>query len=173
MRTRFRSVPGVPIVHLNRTVMVLEPPSDATMQAKRRVSEPASFGSTLNRYFRLKKSLCFPLLRNEIKSPPMDPSNHLKNERNRGLRPLTHLVSRRRRYESMRRSRPQPREKSERKGSGRTNTHHIVGTAQKKRLKTSPSGNATKRLKCRTQALQIRLAIASPHFFSLNPNFYT
>ncbi|KAF8508124.1 PIN domain-like protein [Gautieria morchelliformis] len=41
MRASLRGVPGVPIVHLNRTVMVLEPPSDATIQAKRRAEEKA------------------------------------------------------------------------------------------------------------------------------------
>ncbi|KAF8581366.1 Fcf1-domain-containing protein [Ramaria rubella] len=40
-RARLRTVPGVPIVHLNRTVMVLEPPSDATMAAKRQAEEKA------------------------------------------------------------------------------------------------------------------------------------
>ncbi|KAF8523152.1 Fcf1-domain-containing protein [Hysterangium stoloniferum] len=41
MRTRLQGVPGVPVVHLNRTVMVLEPPSEATMEAKRKAEEKA------------------------------------------------------------------------------------------------------------------------------------
>lgn len=40
LRSRLRTVPGVPIVHLNRTVLVLEPPSDATLEVKRQVSMP-------------------------------------------------------------------------------------------------------------------------------------
>ena len=37
LRVSLRTVPGVPIVHLNRAVMILEPASDATLQAKHRV----------------------------------------------------------------------------------------------------------------------------------------
>ena len=36
-RVRVRAIPGVPIVHINRSVVVLEPASDATLQFKRRV----------------------------------------------------------------------------------------------------------------------------------------
>ena len=38
MRVQLRSVPGTPIVHLNRSVVVLEPPSDVTLHTKRQVS---------------------------------------------------------------------------------------------------------------------------------------
>jgi U3 small nucleolar RNA-associated protein 23 len=38
LRAELRRIPAVPIVHINRSVMVLEPPSDATVQAKERVS---------------------------------------------------------------------------------------------------------------------------------------
>ncbi|EIN13520.1 PIN domain-like protein [Punctularia strigosozonata HHB-11173 SS5] len=34
LRARLRAVPGVPIVHINRSVMILEPPSDATLEVK-------------------------------------------------------------------------------------------------------------------------------------------
>ena len=34
LRTKLRAIPAVPIVHVNRTVMILEPPSDATLRAK-------------------------------------------------------------------------------------------------------------------------------------------
>ena len=37
LRVSLRAVPGVPIVHVNRAVMVLEPASDATLRAKHRV----------------------------------------------------------------------------------------------------------------------------------------
>jgi U3 small nucleolar RNA-associated protein 23 len=37
LRVSLRAVPGVPIVHINRSVMVLEPASDATLQSKQRV----------------------------------------------------------------------------------------------------------------------------------------
>ncbi|KAF8912838.1 Fcf1-domain-containing protein [Gymnopilus junonius] len=34
LRVKLRSVPATPIVHMNRSVMVLEPPSDITLRAK-------------------------------------------------------------------------------------------------------------------------------------------
>ncbi|KAJ7318078.1 Fcf1-domain-containing protein [Mycena albidolilacea] len=34
LRVKLRTIPAVPIVHVNRSVMVLEPPSDATIQSK-------------------------------------------------------------------------------------------------------------------------------------------
>ena len=37
LRVTLRAIPGVPIVHTNRSVMVLEPASDATLQSKQRV----------------------------------------------------------------------------------------------------------------------------------------
>jgi hypothetical protein len=37
LRVSLRAVPGVPIVHVNRAVMILEPASDATLRAKDRV----------------------------------------------------------------------------------------------------------------------------------------
>ena len=57
MRAKLRDVAGVPIVHLNRTVMVLEPPSDATLEAKRQVSAYTSyFGSTVDDYLGRRES---------------------------------------------------------------------------------------------------------------------
>ena len=40
LRVSLRAIPGVPIVHINRTVMILEPASDVTLQAKQRVRYP-------------------------------------------------------------------------------------------------------------------------------------
>lgn len=37
LRVKLRSIPAVPIVHVNRSVMVLEPPSDATLKLKESV----------------------------------------------------------------------------------------------------------------------------------------
>lgn len=34
LRVKLRAIPAVPIVHVNRSVMVLEPPSDATLKIK-------------------------------------------------------------------------------------------------------------------------------------------
>ncbi|KAI0778105.1 PIN domain-like protein [Trametes elegans] len=41
LRQKLRAVPGVPIVHLNRSVMILEPPSDATLRVKALEEEKA------------------------------------------------------------------------------------------------------------------------------------
>jgi len=41
LRIKLRSIPAVPIVHVNRSVMVLEPPSDATMKTKEAAEEQA------------------------------------------------------------------------------------------------------------------------------------
>ncbi|KAJ7275333.1 Fcf1-domain-containing protein [Mycena haematopus] len=41
LRIKLRSIPAVPIVHVNRSVMVLEPPSDATIRSKEHSEEQA------------------------------------------------------------------------------------------------------------------------------------
>ncbi|KAJ7102217.1 PIN domain-like protein [Mycena belliarum] len=41
LRVKLRSIPAVPIVHVNRSVMVLEPPSDATVRSKALSEEQA------------------------------------------------------------------------------------------------------------------------------------
>ena len=43
LRVSLRAVPGVPIVHVNRTVMILEPASDATLRAKHLVRHANPF----------------------------------------------------------------------------------------------------------------------------------
>ncbi|EMD41802.1 hypothetical protein CERSUDRAFT_102193 [Gelatoporia subvermispora B] len=39
LRSKLRIVPAVPVVHVNRAVMILEPPSDATLRAKQAMEE--------------------------------------------------------------------------------------------------------------------------------------
>ncbi|KAI8995554.1 Fcf1-domain-containing protein, partial [Trametes punicea] len=41
LRQKLRAIPGVPIVHMNRSVMILEPPSDATLRVKALEEEKA------------------------------------------------------------------------------------------------------------------------------------
>ncbi|KIY72135.1 Fcf1-domain-containing protein [Cylindrobasidium torrendii FP15055 ss-10] len=41
LRSKLRAIPGVPLVHINRSVMVLEPPSDVTLSAKETAEEKA------------------------------------------------------------------------------------------------------------------------------------
>jgi len=42
LRVKLRLIPAVPIVHVNRAVMILEPPSDATLAAKELIEEQTS-----------------------------------------------------------------------------------------------------------------------------------
>ncbi|KAA1468665.1 Fcf1-domain-containing protein [Dentipellis sp. KUC8613] len=46
LRAKLRSIPGVPILHVNRSVMILEPPSDTTLRAKALVETEALNPST-------------------------------------------------------------------------------------------------------------------------------
>jgi len=46
LRVTLRAIPGVPIVHVNRSVMVLEPASDVTLQFKQRAEQEALGPST-------------------------------------------------------------------------------------------------------------------------------
>ncbi|KAF9036406.1 hypothetical protein BDZ89DRAFT_1061717, partial [Hymenopellis radicata] len=41
LRSKLRAIPAVPLVHINRAVMVLEPPSDKTLQTKSMAEEEA------------------------------------------------------------------------------------------------------------------------------------
>ncbi|KAF9651513.1 hypothetical protein BDM02DRAFT_3110629 [Thelephora ganbajun] len=41
LRLSLRDIPAVPIVHVNRSVMILEPPSDVTLKAKEKADEAA------------------------------------------------------------------------------------------------------------------------------------
>ncbi|KAG6879401.1 hypothetical protein C0992_003018 [Termitomyces sp. T32_za158] len=41
LRVKLRRIPAVPIVHINRSVMVLEPPSDLTVETKATMEEKA------------------------------------------------------------------------------------------------------------------------------------
>jgi U3 small nucleolar RNA-associated protein 23 len=43
LRVGLRAIPGVPIVHVNRSVMILEPASDATLNAKQNARCAISF----------------------------------------------------------------------------------------------------------------------------------
>ncbi|KAJ6519534.1 PIN domain-like protein [Mycena sanguinolenta] len=45
LRVKLRTIPAVPIVHVNRSVMVLEPPSDATIRSKEYSEEQALHAS--------------------------------------------------------------------------------------------------------------------------------
>ncbi|KAI9512784.1 Fcf1-domain-containing protein [Russula earlei] len=46
LRVGLRAIPGVPIVHINRSVMILEPASDTTLQFKHRAEQDALGPST-------------------------------------------------------------------------------------------------------------------------------
>lgn len=44
LRIKLRLIPAVPIVHINRAVMILEPPSDVTSKAKQQACRPLRSG---------------------------------------------------------------------------------------------------------------------------------
>ncbi|THH20248.1 hypothetical protein EW146_g1096 [Bondarzewia mesenterica] len=46
LRVKLRSIPGVPILHINRSVMILEPPSDTTLRAKQLAEQQSLAPST-------------------------------------------------------------------------------------------------------------------------------
>jgi len=47
LRSKLRIVPAVPIIHINRAVMILEPPSDKTLEAKTQ-AERQALGATVS-----------------------------------------------------------------------------------------------------------------------------
>ncbi|KAJ3561961.1 hypothetical protein NP233_g9870 [Leucocoprinus birnbaumii] len=49
LRVQLRSIPATPIVHINRSVVVLEPPSDITLQAKTRAEEQVLHATILDK----------------------------------------------------------------------------------------------------------------------------
>ncbi|KAH0838452.1 Fcf1-domain-containing protein [Lanmaoa asiatica] len=50
LRVKLRLVPAVPIVHVNRAVMILEPPSDVTLNAKQQACLPLKPGHASTNY---------------------------------------------------------------------------------------------------------------------------
>ncbi|KAF5374908.1 hypothetical protein D9758_000485 [Tetrapyrgos nigripes] len=46
LRSKLRAIPAIPLVHINRSVMVLEPPSDATVRAKHLMEEQSMHSSS-------------------------------------------------------------------------------------------------------------------------------
>ncbi|VDB99820.1 unnamed protein product [Peniophora sp. CBMAI 1063] len=53
LRQKLRAIPGVPIVHVNRSVMILEPPSEATLRAKA-LAEANALGPSTSEAAQLK-----------------------------------------------------------------------------------------------------------------------
>lgn len=50
LRTKLRLVTAVPIVHINRAVMILEPPSEVTLKAKQQACLPLRPGHASTNY---------------------------------------------------------------------------------------------------------------------------
>ncbi|KAF8633996.1 hypothetical protein AX15_001170 [Amanita polypyramis BW_CC] len=48
LRVKLRMVPAVPLLHINRAVLILEPPSDATMRTKEAAEERSLHAPTFN-----------------------------------------------------------------------------------------------------------------------------
>lgn len=66
LRSALRSIPAVPVVHINRSVMILEPPSDTTLNAK----------DSVRSLFHANRS-CSGYSRNDIHRLNSSPSSHL------------------------------------------------------------------------------------------------
>ncbi|KAJ7597229.1 Fcf1-domain-containing protein [Mycena floridula] len=69
LRVKLRSIPAVPIVHINRSVMVLEPPSDLTLKVKAENEEKALLPTAL--------------------APSMEPAPKKKKKGPKGPNPLS------------------------------------------------------------------------------------
>ncbi|KAF9229489.1 Fcf1-domain-containing protein [Gyrodon lividus] len=70
LRAKFRLIPAVPIVHINRAVMILEPPSDITLKIKQRNEEQALGPSVAERAALPSQSLPDPPHRNKGRKGP-------------------------------------------------------------------------------------------------------
>ena len=96
LRIRLRSIPAVPIVHVNRSVMVLEPPSDATVKAKKMVGIRTKTSYALNNWMNRSRKNNFILLRPIGRYyHPSQTMNHLEKGV-KAPRVQIHLASRRR-----------------------------------------------------------------------------
>jgi len=77
LRVNLRAIPGVPIVHVNRSVMVLEPASDSTLQFKQRAEQNA-----------LGPSISEKAMLNAV-APRAEPSIKRKKKGSKGPNPLS------------------------------------------------------------------------------------
>ncbi|KAI0079585.1 hypothetical protein K474DRAFT_1591843 [Panus rudis PR-1116 ss-1] len=75
LRVKLRTVPAVPIVHINRAVMILEPPSDTTLRAKE-LMEQQALGPSMAEKSRI-----------EADKPPVQPPKKKKGPK--GPNPLS------------------------------------------------------------------------------------
>lgn len=99
LRSKLRNIPAVPMVHINRSVMILEPPSDATIRAKNAVSvwlflfhTSCSFQCRLSNNH---SNLLRPSLHILRQLPKLRRRRHRRNEKDRKV--PTRLVSKRKR----------------------------------------------------------------------------
>lgn len=100
LRQKLRTIPAVPIVHVNRSVMILEPPSDATLRAKALVrTPPNSHPSQVTRHrgvaYRKKRRHCI-LLHLKLQSYRPLPLQNPQRKRRKVRRLPIPSVSRRR-----------------------------------------------------------------------------
>ncbi|KAI0036703.1 Fcf1-domain-containing protein [Vararia minispora EC-137] len=68
LRSSLRSTPGVPVLHLNRTVLILEPPSDATLRAKA-LAEQNALAPSASEAANLKSATVDPQPKKKKKGP--------------------------------------------------------------------------------------------------------
>ncbi|KAG8219956.1 PIN domain-like protein, partial [Butyriboletus roseoflavus] len=69
LRIKLRLIPAVPIVHINRAVMILEPPNDATLKAKQQACLPLRPGHAATNSWELTPLVEPPRRRRTPKGP--------------------------------------------------------------------------------------------------------
>lgn len=85
LRVKLRSIPGVPILHINRSVMILEPPSDTTLRAKH-FAEQQSLAPSTSEIGKLKAAAPVSEPAKKKKKGPKGP-NPLSIKKKKGVEP--------------------------------------------------------------------------------------
>ena len=118
LRVKLRSIPGVPILHVNRSVMILEPPSDTTLRAKHLVSLVHSgiyFTGLMIIFLQAEQQSLAPSTSEIGKLKAAAPESQPVKKKRRVLKARTPLASKRKK--SLNRQRPRLRAKSQEKTS--------------------------------------------------------
>ncbi|THU94822.1 hypothetical protein K435DRAFT_819869 [Dendrothele bispora CBS 962.96] len=113
LRTKFRAIPAVPLIHINRSVMVLEPPSDATIRAKNTAEEQSLHSSSLDK---------------AVVSPLTTAQSPHKKKGPKGPNPLS--------VKKKKATQPDPPAKDKDKGSKKAEIQNSVPSADLKRRRT-------------------------------------
>ncbi|GBB97222.1 hypothetical protein RclHR1_02940024 [Rhizophagus clarus] len=69
LRKRFRAIPGIPLLYINRTVLILEPPSYATLQKSKQIENTKTHASAEELSFLTKANSDFAIKQTETEKP--------------------------------------------------------------------------------------------------------